>query len=150
MALVIDASSGTVLDLDDCYIVEDENFTPEQEAIMNSGSDTLIAELAVAEGYRLDKDAIEAVKYARLTSVSYGPSALRDEARVLLEVFMPESDDPEDIALRDSLKWVAEEANDATLCLLGQHILNDDAVWNGYRANFIEGLRYWANMPEPF
>lgn len=55
MALIIDAQTGTVLDLDDCYIVDD--LTPLEEDVINNGPDALIAEIARTKGYRL-KDAL--------------------------------------------------------------------------------------------
>lgn len=146
MALIIDATSGTVLDMSDCYIVDDGNLTRDEEAMLDSGSDSLVGELARGVGIPLDDDALEWIRYGRLTSVSYGPSALREEARAIMEVMGPiiEQDD------RDSLQWVIDSASDAELAYLGQHILNDDAVWNGFRRNFIEGLKWYASKEEPF
>lgn len=149
MALIIDAMTGTVLDMGDCYLVEDSNLTDEEEAMLDSGSDSLIGELARRAGIPLDGFALETLKYHRLTSVSYGPSALRDEAEVLLEV-IPETDDPEDIALHEGLKWMLTEATDDELSWLGQHILNDDSVWNGFRENVLDALRWRAEGNEPF
>ena len=55
MALIIDAQTGTVLDLDDCYIVDD--LTPLEEDVINNGPDSLNAQIARTKGYRL-KDAL--------------------------------------------------------------------------------------------
>ena len=55
MALIIDAQTGTVLDLDECYIVDE--LTPLEEEVINNGPDSLIAQIARTKGYRL-KDAL--------------------------------------------------------------------------------------------
>lgn len=55
MALIIDAQTGTVLDLDDCYIVDD--LTPLEEDVINNGPDALIVEIARTKG-RLVKDVL--------------------------------------------------------------------------------------------
>lgn len=55
MALIIDAQTGTVLDLDECYIVDE--LTPLEEEIVNNGPDALIAEIARTKG-RLVKDSL--------------------------------------------------------------------------------------------
>lgn len=146
MALIIDATSGTVLDMSDCYIVDDGNLTRDEEAMLDSGSDSLIGELATSVGIPLDDNALEWIKYGRMTSVSYGPSALREEAKAIIEAMGPilEQDD------RDSLQWVIDSASDAELAYLGQYILNDDAVWNGFRRNFMEALKWRASGEEPF
>ena len=145
MPLIIDATSGTVLDMSNCYIVFDETFTPEEEAMLASGSDSQISALAEHEGIPLDNNALEWIRYGRLTSVSYGPSALRDEAS---EMLASEADPDEEV--RGWLEWVINEASDAELVWLGECILNDDAVWDGFRTNFVEGLRWRASNPEPF
>ena len=143
MALIIDATSGTVLDMADCYIVDDGNLTRDEEAMLDSGSDSLIGELATSVGIPLDDNALEWLKWGRLTAVSYGPSALRDEASEML-------DDESDPEVRGWLEWVINEATDAELAWVGQSILNDDAVWDGFRTNFVEGLRWRASGEEPF
>lgn len=143
MALIIDATSGTVLDMADCYIVDDGNLTRDEEAMLDSGSDSLIGELATSVGIPLDDNALEWLKWGRLTAVSYGPSALRDEASEML-------DDESDLEVRGWLEWVINEATDAELAWVGQSILNDDAVWDGFRTNFVEGLRWRASGEEPF
>lgn len=143
MALIIDATSGTVLDMSDCYIVDDGNLTRDEEAMLDSGSDSLIGELATSVGIPLDDNALEWLKWGRLTAVSYGPSALRDEASEML-------DDESDLEVRGWLEWVINEATDAELAWVGQSILNDDAVWDGFRTNFVEGLRWRASGEEPF
>lgn len=146
MALIIDATTGTVLDMSDCFILDDGNLTPEEEAMLDSGSDSLVGELARNEGVPLTEEALEWIKYGRKTSVSYGPSALRDEAQVLLEVLDP--DDVEDIATRGLIERFMQ-AKDDEVAMIGEHILNDDAVWNGYKNNFIEALHSFYGR-EPF
>lgn len=145
MALVIDATTGTILDLSECYIVLEENLTVDQESMLDSGSDSTIGELAREAGVPLNSNALEWILYGRLTSVSYGPSALREEASTVLSEVGPiiEQED------RDPLEWVTNSASDAELASLGEYILNDDAVWYGFRRNFLESLKTWRenNLP---
>lgn len=152
MALIIDATTGTILDMDDCYIVEDASLTKDEEAMLDSGSDSLIGELAMSVGIPLNAEALEWVKYGRTTSISYGPSALRDEAEVLLEVMGEETDgdDPEDVRMRGLLRWAHDDATDSELAYIAQHILGDDHAWDGYRENFRYSLDWYANGHEPF
>lgn len=137
MALIVDATTGTVLDASNCYIVDHGSMTEAQEYVLENGSDSDIAHVAQDVGIPLDEERLEWIRHGRTTSVSYGPSALRDEAKVLMETLDP--DDIEDITVRGYLTNVLN-ASEAELGLLGEHILNDDAVWNGYRNNFISAL----------
>ena len=146
MALIIDARTGTILESGDCYIVDTDDLTESQEWYLENGGDTDIADVARSAGVPLSDEALEWVRYGRTTSVSYGPSALRDEAQVLLEILDP--DDVEDIATRGYLERLLE-AGDAEVAMLGQHILNDDAVWNGYKQNLIDGLHSFYGR-DPF
>lgn len=146
MPLIIDAMTGTILDASECYIVFDDSLTETQEALLDSGSDSTVGELAREAGVPLSGDALEWILYGRMTSVSYGPSALREEARAIMEVMGPILEQEE----RDPLEWVINSASDVELAHLGQHILNDDAVWNGFRRNFLEALEWRASNPEPF
>lgn len=146
MPLVIDATSGTILNLESCYIVYDEALTESEESILENGSDSEIGELAEQAGVPLFGDALEWIKYGRMTSVSYGPSALRDEARAILDVMGPIIEQSE----RDSLQWVIDSASDEELAYIGQHILNDDAVWSGFQRNFLSALEWHASKEEPF
>lgn len=152
MALIIDATTGTILDMADCYIVDDANLTDEEEAMLDSGSDSLVGELAKRAGIPLNDEALEWVKYGRTTAVSYGPSALRDEAGVLLEIMGEETEgeDPEDVKMRGLLRWAYEKATDSELAYIAEHILADDNLWDGYRENFRYSLEWYSQGHEPF
>jgi len=141
MALIIDATTGTILDLSDCYIVFDESLSESEEAMLDSGSDSTVGELARQAGIPIE-GSLEWIMYGRLTSVSYGPSALREEASVML-------DDADD-ETRGLLEWVINDATDADLVWVAEHILNDDAAWDGFQNNIVESLRWRAANPEPF
>lgn len=145
MPLVIDATTGTVLDMSNCYIVFSDTFTPEEEWCIEEGSDHEIGELAKNEGIPLDEDALEWIQYGRLTSVSYRPSALRYEATDALEKygFLATEED------RGWLEWVINSATDAELVWLGQYIL-ENKVFDNYTRNLMEALKWRASYPETF
>lgn len=146
MPLVIDATTGTVVDMSNCYIVFDETFTVEDSLILEEGSDFEIGELAKNEGIALDEDALEWIQYGRLTSLSYGPSALRHEAKELLAGTLGSI---MEVEIRGWLEWVVNSSTDAELVWLGQYIL-ENKVYDNYRKNFIEALQWRASYPETF
>ena len=140
MPLIVDATTGTVLDMSNCYIVFDETFTHDEEY-----SDSEISELAKNEGIPLDEDALEWIQYGRWTSISYGPSALRYEAKETLAEFGPIMKEEE----RGWLEWVVNSATDAELVWLGQYIL-ENKVFDNYRKNLMEALQWRASYPDTF
>lgn len=145
MPLIIDATDGTVLHMSNCYIVFDETFTDEEEWCIQMGSDSEISELAKNEGIPLDEDALEWIQYGRWTSISYGPSALRYEAKETLAEFGPIMKEEE----RGWLEWVVNSATDAELVWLGKYIL-ENKVFDNYRKNLMEALQWRASYPDTF
>lgn len=50
MKLIIDAETGTVLNLENCFIVDDNDLSNEDIENLDMGNDSLIAEIAVRLG----------------------------------------------------------------------------------------------------
>jgi hypothetical protein len=128
--LIIDATSGTVLDADNCYVVEDSVLTEDDY------SDSELCEIAktgksVAEMGRDTGWGDNAYRH----TVSYSPLSLRDEARVYIDGGIYVEGDPE----WDALNW-AENATADELSEVSDHIMAYDGVWDDFRANFIECL----------
>ena len=152
MALIIDAKTGTILDSSDCFVVHANELTEEQQAWLE-GSDSDIARVAETAGVPLEPEAMEWIRYGRTTSVSYGPSALRDEADAILDVMGPasENEDPDDARIRGYLEWAKDEATDEELAYIAGHILEDDHAWDGYKENFKFSLAWYKEAnEEPF
>lgn len=141
MTIIVDATSGTILDLSNCYIVFEDSLTESEEHALDNGSDSEIAEVGRQSGISI-QDSLEWIVYGRLTSVSYGPSALRNEAKVMLEDATDET--------RGWLEWAINDATDADLVWLAQYILEGDQAWEGFRENVVDALRWRAENPEPF
>lgn len=144
MTIRIITTDGAVLSADGFYVVDE--LSEEQEWVLENGSPQEIAETAEKTGVRISKDTMEWVKYGWRTSVSYGPSALKDEAEVILETLHP--DDIVDITTRGLIERFLS-ANEAEMALVGETIMNSDDTWNGYKQNFVDAL-YEIYGKEPF
>lgn len=56
MPVIVDATSGTVLDLSNCYVVDADNLTESQQWYLEHGADIgEIADIARSEGVPLSK-----------------------------------------------------------------------------------------------
>lgn len=51
---IIDARTGTVIKMDQCYIVDIDNLSEEDYDVLSVGSDTEVAELAIRVGTRME------------------------------------------------------------------------------------------------
>lgn len=143
MKLIIDSVTGTVLDLDSCYIVDPSKLSDEETVAIDEGSDAERSEIALRAGISVEKMGWDTGwgdnKY-RYT-ISYSPNSLRDEADSLLDGGI--YDDPEDAEYRKILEWVVKEATQEELSNISDWIMGADHVWDGFRQNLMEGLTYW-------
>lgn len=147
MALIVDITSGAVSDTDNCYIIDEKSLTQEQWLALDSGTRPLkIAEMAKNLGTPIGDDAIEWIKYGWCTSVSYGPSSLKEEAEVLLDLL--DIHDIQDATTRGFVQKFLE-ANEAEQAFIGESIMNSDDTWSGYRKNFVDALYEFYGKP-PF
>ena len=133
--LIIDAQTGTVLNIDDCYIVDFKDVPEGAEEL----SDSELSELARNVGTsikRIGQDTGWGDNSYRF-SVSYSPLSLKDEALSLIESGMYEEGDDE----YKKLQWVTE-ATQEQLESISYHAMNYDSVWDGYRENFMDALNW--------
>ena len=141
--LVVDMVSGTVIDLDNCYLVNGEDLLQEEILLITEGSDSDIIDVARSAGRSLDA-LLETSGYGDLTvsnSVSYSPDNLRAEADAYLNASSGLPAENEDIY--SYLKWVRDQATDDDLNIIGQLCLADDDAWKTYRTVFISNVFYF-------
>lgn len=137
MKLIIDATTGTVLNADGCYLVDGADF-PDKEL-----SDSEVSELAQRVGkslHRLGSDTGWGDNAYRFT-VSYSPLSIRDEADAILDGGVYDS--PEDSEYLKVLEWAKEAASQEELEDIALFIMGDDHVWDGFRERLMEGI-VWA------
>jgi len=129
---IIDATNGTILNMNDCYIVDAELL----------GDDIILSDSEAQE--LANKHGISVAKMARDTgfgdnsygyTVSYSPLSIKDEADSLLEGGIYEESDRE----YEALVW-AKDADPEELRVISDSIMSQDAVWNGFRENLTEML----------
>ena len=128
--LIIDAMSGTVLDADHCYVVEDSVLT-EVEYSDSELRDIAKSGISVAQMGRDTGWGDNGYRY----SVSYSPLCLREEAQVYIDGGIYTEGDDE----WEALKW-AENATAEELSEVSDNIMEYDGVWDDFRSNFIESL----------
>jgi hypothetical protein len=139
---IIDATNGTILNMNDCYIVDAELL----------GDDIMLSD---SEAQQLaNEHGISVAKMARDTgfgdnayryTVSYSPLSLRDEANMLIEGGIFTEEDEEHCALR----WAGENAEIEELAEISEGIMAWDSIWQDFRTNFIpELVTYYNNRKD--
>lgn len=141
--LVIDIVSGTVIDLDSCYLVDTEDLLSEEIRLIEEGSDSDIIGVAITSGRSLDA-ILQTSGYGDVTifnSVSYSPMHLRDEADAVIDSItgLPEENEH----IYSYLKWVRDQATDDDLNIIGQLCLADDDAWRTFRTVFMSNVFYF-------
>ena len=141
--LVIDIVSGTVIDLDNCYLVNGEDLLSEEIRLIEEGSDSDIIGVAITSGRSLDA-VLQTSGYGDVTvfnSVSYSPNHLRDEADAVIDSIagLPEENEH----IYSYLKWVRDQATDDDLNIIGQLCLADDDAWRTFRTVFMSNVFYF-------
>jgi hypothetical protein len=130
--LIVDATNGTILNMNDCYIIDAELL----------GDDIVLSDREVQE--LANEHGISVAKMARDTglgdnayryTVSYSPLSIKDEADSLLEGGVYEEGDRE----YEALVW-AKDADLEDLRIISDSIMGQDAVWDGFRENLTEML----------
>ena len=143
MKLIICSVTGTVLDLESCYIVDPSELSDDDTVAIDEGSDADRSAIAIRAGISVEKMGWDTGwgdnKY-RYT-ISYSPKSLRDEADSILDGGI--YDDPEDAEYKTILEWVINEATEEELANVADWIMGADHVWDGFRQNLMEGLTYW-------
>jgi hypothetical protein len=136
--LIIDATNGTILNMNDCYIVDAELLGDD---IMLSDSEA--QELANEHGVsvaQMARDTGFGDNSYRYT-VSYSPLSIKDEADSILEGGIYEEGDRE----YEALVW-AKDADASLLEVVSDSIMAQDAVWNGFRDNLVEMLVFMRSI----
>ena len=136
--LIIDATNGTILNMNDCYIVDAELL----------GDDIMLSDREAQE--IANKHGISVAEMARDTgfgdnkyryTVSYSPLSIKDEAYSLIEAGIYDEDDRE----YEALVW-AKDANPEELEVVSESIMNQDAIWDGFRDNLTEMLIFTRSI----
>lgn len=132
--LIIDAQTGTILDAQHCYVVEEEKMPDE------SLSDSEVSAIAMEHGKSLAEIGQSTGwgdnRYA--WTVSYSPLSLRDEALSYIEGGIFTEEDTE----YEAVKWVASVATDDELAEMSWSIMADDSLWDGFKNRFIDSVLY--------
>ena len=129
--LVIHIGTGTIIDADECVIVDVEKLDDHDTALVNDGDDSDVVEIAERLGKPLNLTDL-----SFRNTVAFSPSSLRSEAEEALSQGFATDDD--DIAY---LTWTAEVATDDELSGVADYILNDDTMWNEYNTTVMDGMR---------
>jgi hypothetical protein len=129
--LVVHIGTGTIIDADECVIVDVEKLDDHDTALVNDGDDSDVVEIAGRLGKPLNLTDL-----SFRNTVAFSPSSLRSEAEEALSQGFATDDD--DIAY---LTWTAEVATDEELSSVADYILNDDTMWNEYNTTVMDGMR---------
>ena len=130
--LIVHIGTGTIIDADECVIVDTDKFDDHDTALVNDGDDSDVVEIAGRIGKPLN---LTDLTYRN--TVAFSPSALRSEAEELLSQGYYDAD--EDILKQ--LAWCAEVATDDELNQVAGYILNDDTLWGEYNTTVMDGIR---------
>ena len=128
--LVVHIGTGTIIDADECVIVDVEKLDDHDTALVNDGDDSDVVEIAERIGTPLNLTDL-----TFRNTVAFSPSALRSEAEEQLG---------QGYATDDSiayLTWCAEVATDDELNEVAGYILNDDGLWSEYNTTVMDGMR---------
>jgi len=129
--LVVHIGTGTIIDADECVIVDVEKLDDHDTALVNDGDDSDVVEIAERLGKPLNLTDL-----SFRNTVAFSPSSLRSEAEEALSQGFATDDD--DIAY---LTWTSEVATDEELSSVADYILNDDTMWNEYNTTVMDGMR---------
>lgn len=129
--LVIHIGTGTIIDADECVIVDVEKLDDHDTALVNDGDDSDVVEIAGRLGKPLNLTDL-----SFRNTVAFSPSSLRSEAEEAISQGFATDDD--DIAY---LTWTSEVATDEELSSVADYILNDDTMWNEYNTTVMDGMR---------
>lgn len=129
--LIIHIGTGTIIDANECVIVDVDRLDDHDTTLVNDGDDSDVVEIAERLGKPLNLTDL-----SFRNTVAFSPSSLRSEAEEALSQGFATDDD--DIAY---LTWTAEVATDEELSSVADYILNDDTMWNEYNTTVMDGMR---------
>ncbi len=128
--LVVHPGTGTILDMDECYIIEDAHLDAE---LSDSEIGAIVEEKGRSLNGVLQETGYGDNKY-RYT-VSYSPFSLKDEADALIEggIYTEEDD------AYGALNW-ARDASPEELSMVSESIMSNESVWDDFRTFVVEYL----------
>ena len=135
--LVIDAQTGTILNAEHCFIVDEDKLNDQSKADLDSGNDSEVGSVARTYGVSLMEMGHNTGwgdnKYGY--TVSYSPLSIKDEAEAYIEGGVITANEPE----FEALMWV-RNLPPAQLEDISLYIINDESVWDGFRELFLEAV----------
>lgn len=139
--LIINVFDGTIIDINDCFIIDEADLTEEESALCVSGASDLqlsaIAERCGVSVEKMGKDTGWGDNSYSYT-VSYSPKSIMDEADAYIEGGIYSEEDDE----YNALKWVLSKATIEQLKEVSSSIMSDDSVWDDFRGNMIHGITW--------
>jgi hypothetical protein len=129
--LIIHIGTGTIIDANECVIVDVDRLDDHDTTLVNDGDDSDVVEIAERLGKPLNLTDL-----SFRNTVAFSPSSLRSEAEEALSQGFYTDDD--DIAW---LTWTSEVATDDELSSVADYILNDDTLWGEYNTTVMDGMR---------
>lgn len=131
---IIDATTGTVLDISNCFIVDAEHLGDDDHSDSELGTIAQVHGISVMAMARDTGNGDNKYRY----TVSYSPLSIKDEAYSLLDGGVYEEDEAE----KKALTWASETATREQLETISNLIMGQDSVWNDFRENLMEGLMW--------
>jgi hypothetical protein len=143
MKLIIDKTTGTVLNLEGCVIVETDDLNDHDSHLLEEASDSELSDIGERCGISIQQMGRDTGwgdnKYK--WAVSYSPLSIKDETQMLVEGGVYTEEDTE----WKALQWIQTEATKADLEDLSDWIMSGDSVWDGYKSNLMEWLVHIYN-----
>jgi hypothetical protein len=143
MKLIIDKTTGTVLNLEGCVIVETDDLNDYDSHLLEEASDSELSDIGERCGISIEQMGRDTGwgdnKYK--WAVSYSPLSIKDETQMLVEGGVYTEEDKE----WKALQWIQTEATKTDLEDLSDWIMSGDSVWDGYKSNLMEWLVHIYN-----
>lgn len=143
MKLIIDKTTGTVLNLEGCVIVETDDLNDHDSNLLDEASDSELSDIGERCGISIEQMGRDTGwgdnKYK--WAVSYSPLSIKDEVDSFIEGGIYTEEDAE----WEALQWIQTEATKADLEDLSDWIMSSESVWEGYRSNLMEWLLHLYN-----
>lgn len=134
MKLIIDAVTGTILNTEGCYFVDEKDILGEDL------SDSEIGALAQRVGKSVQQMGLDTGwgdnKYRY--SVSYSPLSIKDEADAYLVGGVYTKED----SVYWALQWVINEATQEQLESISDYIVGYDSIWDDFRVHLLDGIMW--------
>ena len=141
MNFIVHGGTGTVVNADECVIVNVPDAVLEAMSGDDYFDDAQVLSMALVAGRNLQ---VNDLTYGN--TMAFSPEALREEARALLDAGFAS-----DESRRDAFSWCANIATDDQLNQVASYILDDDDLWRTFRTSVIDGLLQglaWHKEPE--